>query len=122
MVSKAQKMGREAGKRGQEMSSLLDSFNCKKPSDLKELNKLKAYLTEHEVGFTTPDTLSSISPVYRVHFEHGGHSWSVIIGFGSYGRAQGLLELYSSAMAAPIGWLTCEDVIRKVFEGGLYNE
>lgn len=51
--------------------------------------------------------------IYRTHFEHKGRHISVIIGHGTYGGNEGLLEMWDGN-GEPEGYLTAEEVIERI--------
>ena len=86
-----------------------------------EMHKLRQLLNESGIAWedcsTGPDVYL---PIDRTHFEHGGFSWSVVNGYGSYGgwdymrtKNEGFLEVMSNALndGDPLGWLTAEEVM-----------
>ena len=60
--------------------------------------------------------------IYRTHFIINDVKYSVINGFGTYGgyepfsdQNNGLLEMMAENDGDPVGWLTADDVINKIF-------
>ena len=101
--------------------------------DLTELNKLEEYLKEKGIEYTREDQDNTLPPeVWRVirdytepmdlHqiivYENGRRSWDVVCHRGSYGDDQGLLEGMGDIFGSDVeGYLTAEDVIKKIEEG-----
>ena len=97
--------------------------------DLTELNKLEAYLRDHNYTYTREDQEREIRDdgVFRaerhsivVFNERGKRAWDAICHFGSYGSEHGLLEVMGSAVVrardSVEGWLTADEIIARLEE------
>lgn len=108
-----------------------------KPSrDLTEMNKLEAYLKEKGFKYERTDSDNTIPQdqfeamqkslgrdiePFDMHqivvYENGGRVWDVVCNKGTYGADQGLLEGMGTLFGPDVeGWLTAEDVIKKIEE------
>lgn len=106
--------------------------------DLTELNKLENYLMAKGFDYKRTDSDNVYSaeewrivvdvnganaqPMDRHQievFKKRRRSWDVICQFGSYGADQGLLEGMGDIFGKDVeGWLTAEDVIKRIEEVG----
>ena len=96
--------------------------------DLTELNKLEQYLKANGIEYERIDKdnilkLFGVSTVMDRHqikvgvTEAGPWDWDVICQSGSYGSDEGLLEGMGSIFEEDVeGWLTADDVIKKIEE------
>ena len=96
--------------------------------DLTELNKLEEYLKANGIEYERIDEdnalkmFGCITKLDRHQIkvgvtEAGPWDWDVICQSGSYGSDQGLLEGMGSIFEEDVeGWLTAEDVIKKIEE------
>lgn len=87
-----------------------------------EMQKLRDFLDEKDITWrdNSENMKSTIEMwICRTLFEVGGHSFSVVNGFGTYGgwaganlseKNLGLLEMMIDE-CEPFGWLTAEDII-----------
>ena len=108
-----------------------------KPSrDLTEMNKLEAYLKENGFKYERTDSDNTMDPMttewmsvncgpdfepFDLHqivvYDGAVQIWDVICQRGSYGADQGLLEGMGILFGPDVeGWLTAEDVIKKIEE------
>ena len=97
---------------------------------MTELDKLEAYLKDKGIpykredhgpaflsaGVTAPDFHQII-----VYDKDGNRLWDAISHYGSYGFRQGLIEIMGDTVVDPrkdrdtvVGWLTADDVIRRI--------
>lgn len=104
--------------------------------DLTEMNKLEDYLKANGFDYQREDQNNTFPPeewrVIReimgedaepmdkhqiIVFEDGVRSWDVICHLGSYGGDEGLLEGMGDLFGPDVdGYLTAEDVIKKIEE------
>ena len=96
--------------------------------DLTELNNLEEYLKANGIEYERIDEdnilkLFGVSTVIDRHqikvgvTEAGPWDWDVICQSGSFGSDEGLLEGMGSIFEGDVeGWLTAEDVIKKIEE------
>ena len=100
---------------------------------MTELDKLEAYLKDRNIPYKRIDEkptlplLISPAEMFEGVGEHhqiivtdktGKRLWDVICQWGSYGFEQGLLEGWQGIFRKydPVGWLTAEDVIKRIEE------
>lgn len=101
-----------------------------KTEELIEFNKLEQYLKDNGYEYERHDRLpgipENIEPVSDYHqlivYKDGVRQWDVICHYGSYGYADGLLEIYGNIVTeedgdSVVGWLTADDVIQRL-KGG----
>ena len=97
---------------------------------MSELDKLEQYLQEHGDKYTREDVEgepdhNAPPPHWSVHQivvynAKGTRKWDAICQRGSYGYEDGLLEIYGDIVDydkdgdSVVGWLTAEDVIKRV--------
>lgn len=91
--------------------------------NLEEMNKLEDYLKSNNVPYKREDR-NGVKVFGEVLYgdrhqitgldEKGEYKWDVICHYGSYGFEAGLLEFYDGEDVD--GFLTAEDVIRKITE------
>lgn len=95
---------------------------------MSELDKLETYLKEHGIRHKRIDKPAFIPMLddgdvgrhqIAVYDEEGGIKWDAICQFGSYGYEKGLLEIYGDIVEGEcvegvIGWLTADDVIKRM--------
>lgn len=86
----------------------------------KEMELLRDALTAKGIEWTDKSATNlADSWVCRTHYSYGGHIWSVIHGYGTYGGIgvypyegdEGLLECLTSKYGDIKGWLTAENVL-----------
>lgn len=101
-------------------------------SKMSELDKLEKYLKERGIKYEridkdlVYDPSGSIKDLGRhqinVLDETGYRLWDAICQYGSYGYERGLLEIYGVLVNEEkdgdcvVGWLTAEDVIKRIEE------
>lgn len=93
---------------------------------MSELDKLERWLGEngHRFGYYTirddfdADYTRVNKHQIKVMNKDGEYLWDAICHYGSYGYEQGLLEIAGNLVegGGVEGWLTAEDVIRKIEE------
>lgn len=98
--------------------------------NLTELNKLEEYLKANGIEYERIDEdnkLEMFGSITELDYhqikvgvtEEGPWDWDVICNRGSYGCEQGLLEGMGSIFEDDVeGWLTAEDVIKRIEEAG----
>ena len=83
--------------------------------DLREMNKLEAVLKSKGAFYKriplSEDGIKEQIVVYSP--TDGRRIWDVVIGLGTYGSGEGLLELMFKDSGEVIGYLTAEGVIRE---------
>lgn len=86
---------------------------------MTELEKLKAYLDEHEYNNHYRQLFENENDQIVV-FDGAGRSWDAICHKYSYGGDRGLLEIYGSICPTndPIGYLTAQQVIDRLERRG----
>lgn len=96
--------------------------------DLTELNKLEEYLKANGIEYERIDEDDKLKLFgFTTELDHhqikvgvteaGPWDWDVICQSGSYGSDEGLLEGMGSIFEGDVeGWLTAEDVIKKIEE------
>lgn len=94
-----------------------------KPVDLTELNRLEWYLQDHGIKYDRIDQKRTALLTERhqliVYDANGDRAWDAICHWGSYGCAQGLLEIYGAIVNievdgdSVVGYLTADDVIKR---------
>lgn len=89
---------------------------------MSELDKLEQYLKENNIEYTRKDEVplgSFLNTHQIVVFDKGNRIWDAICHYGSYGYAEGLLEVMGEPVVKPTdgdsvcGYLTAEDVIKR---------
>lgn len=92
-----------------------------------EMLRLRRWLDEQKIERQDNSDISTCFWICRTKFKHKGIEWSVVNGFGTYGgfslpldaHNQGLLEAYMPRQGKePFGYLTCEELIEIVENGG----
>lgn len=107
-----------------------------------EMKKIRDWLTEHGIVWEDASTEDQypeeirqkygfpITYMCRTIFHINNHRVSVINGYGSYGgydvlddgENKGLLEMWCKHFQnEPVGWLSADNVIEKLKEGGLID-
>lgn len=81
----------------------------------KEMNKLRKMLNAMGIKWHDKTDRHGIPglidlTIYRTHFNYKGKLYSVILGYGTYGGQEGLLEMMIGNND-PSGWHTAEDII-----------
>lgn len=86
--------------------------------DLTEMNKLEDYLKANGFEYQREDEDAEPMDKHQIIvFENGVRSWDVICHYGSYGGDEGLLEGMGDLFGPDVdGYLTAEDVIKKIEE------
>lgn len=90
--------------------------------DLTQLNKLEQYLKDNNIPYERIDEDEREVEWHQIFVPNHtfqDREWDVICHRGSYGAEEGLLELYGTivdpnAGDSVEGWLTAEDVIRRM--------
>ena len=101
-------------------------------TDLTQMNKLEAYLKEHNIPYDRIDKEERFEEaphckyiveceLHQIIVPHQDQKrqWDVICNRGSYGHNEGLLELMGNIVRANDsveGWLTADDVIKRIEE------
>ena len=82
-----------------------------------ELDKLEEYLIDHRITFESIHKMGW----HQICVPESGENcrWDAICHRGSYGYEQGLIEIYGELVTeedgdSVVGWLTAEDVIRRL--------
>ena len=98
---------------------------------MSEMDKLEAYLKEKGFNYehiVRPEEkedgyiLQTERNMIVLNDENGEYLWDAICHYGSYGYEQGLLEIYGTLVNeekdgdSVKGWLTAEDVIKRIEE------
>lgn len=91
----------------------------------EEMLKLRKTLDDLGIEWYDCSESTGFCPINRTHFKFKGHEFSVINGFGTYGglnifnnKNLGLLEMMIDTRD-PIGYLTAEDIIKRIkYYGG----
>lgn len=88
--------------------------------DLRELDKLEQYLKDKNIKYERRDECEGRFDFHQIISESAEDwKWDVICHYGSYGCDEGLLEIMVGD-DEPEGWLTADDVIKRI-EGGTMN-
>lgn len=91
--------------------------------NLTELNKLDAYLREHNYRIHRLDVYSDICDTHqiKVYSKDGKFLWDAICHRGSYGYERGLIEIMGSIVTPEekeyddvVGYLSAEDIIKRL--------
>ena len=93
-------------------------------NNISELDKLEEYLKDNEIQYGRYDVEKAFDSdgmlitmdrhqICVGEKENGTWDWDVIQ-YGSYGFEEGLLEGYGSIFAGAEGYLTAEDVIKRL--------
>lgn len=112
----------------EELKRRMEEFHGVK--SMSEMDKLDAYLKEkgaNYLHYINPKEIDKNGYVIRnemnkivVNDEDGNYLWDAICHYGSYGYEEGLLEIYGSIVDiekendSVVGWLTAEDVIKRI--------
>lgn len=89
---------------------------------MSEMDKLEKYLLAHGYEYNRIEGEGD-EVVFRRHqiivYKDGKRQWDAICQRGSYGYEHGLLEIYGNIVwesdgDSVVGWLTAEDVIRRI--------
>ena len=91
---------------------------------MSELDKLEQYLKDNGIGYSRTDENADTWGRHQiiVFGLNSEKSWDAICQRGSYGFEQGLLEIYGDIVDeekdgdSVCGWLTAEDVIKRIKE------
>lgn len=91
---------------------------------MSELDKLEQYLKDNGIGYSRIDENADTWGRHQiiVFGINSEKSWDAICQRGSYGFEQGLLEIYGDIVDeekdgdSVCGWLTAEDVIKRIKE------
>lgn len=89
---------------------------------MTELDKLEKYLKEHKYIYERTDADRGFFNRHQiiVYDAHAMRLWDAICHRGSYGYEEGLLEIMGTIVNpkedgdAVVGWLTAEDVIKRL--------
>lgn len=100
---------------------------------MSELDKLEKYLLDHRIAYERIEEDAVFDREHRLVIRFGRHQicvpcmpedgecrWDAICQPGSYGYEQGLLEIYGEIVDeatdgdSVVGWLTAEDVIKRL--------
>ena len=89
---------------------------------MNELDKLEQYLKDEGIGYSRTDENADSWGRHQivVFGQDAKVAWDAICHRGSYGFEQGLLEIYGSIVDeekdgdSVVGWLTAEDVIKRI--------
>lgn len=96
---------------------------------MSELDKLERYLKEHGIRHKRIDEPAFIPMIddgdvgrhqIVVYDEEGGTKWDAICQYGSFGYKEGLLEICGDIVEEEydddvvVGWLTADDVIKRM--------
>lgn len=92
---------------------------------MSELDKLEQYLKGKGIKYERIDENTFIRDRHQINvFDSDGKiAWDAICHRGSYGYEQGLLEIYGKLVDeekdgdSVVGWLTAEDVIKRIEDG-----
>lgn len=92
--------------------------NMRMIRNLTEMNKLENYLKANGFEYQREDEDAEPMDKHQIIvFENGVRSWDVICHYGSYGSDEGLLEGMGDLFGPDVdGYLTAEDVIKKIEE------
>lgn len=101
---------------------VIDEFVKSNFEPVEEMLKIRKYLDEHKIEWED----KSDEFICRTHFWIEGYKWSVVNGRGTYGgvdiclkpyKNQNLLECWAAPFGEdPSGWLTADDIIKKLEE------
>ena len=89
---------------------------------MSELDKLEKHLKDNGYEYSRIDNDGAWGRHQIIVIgQDGKESWDAICQRGSYGFEQGLLEIYGSIVTeedgdSVVGWLTAEDVIKRIPE------
>jgi len=89
---------------------------------ISEIDKLDEYLKEHSYNYDhiidSPQALKTNQII--VYDDNGDRAWDAVCNIGSYGFAQGLLEVMGKAVVRVDdeveGWLTADEIIERLEE------
>lgn len=93
--------------------------------DLSELNKLEAYLKDHNIPYERDDGALDLNGIFDRHIiivysQSGEREWDAICQYGSYGGDNGLIEIMGTIVQNDEddveGWLTADDIINRIKE------
>lgn len=89
---------------------------------MKEMKKLYNYLKDNDYNVERKHDKKHEHDQIIVRDKDGRYCWDAICQPGSYGYSQGLIEIAGSITGDRlIGWLTADDIIRRV-EGLRYDK
>lgn len=94
-------------------------------NNMSELDKLEKYLKTNGIQYgrydanvvRNSDGMLIVRDMHQIcvgEKENGTWDWDVICQYGSYGFKEGLLEGLGSIFSGAEGWLTAEDVIKRM--------
>lgn len=89
---------------------------------MSELDKLEQYLKDNGIGYERIDENTDTWGKHQIVVlnSNSEYEWDAICHRGSYGFEQGLLEIYGKLVDyekdgdSVVGWLTAEDVIKRI--------
>lgn len=82
---------------------------------MQEFLKFCDTLKAHGVKYRRND--NDVPPIVRAQGVSGGHRFSVIFGYGTYGYESGLLEVMTDH-SEPTGWLTADEAVEYINKRG----
>jgi hypothetical protein len=89
---------------------------------MNELDKLEQYLKDKGIEYKRIDENTNKYGRHQINVfgSDGNKAWDAICHYGSYGFEQGLLEIYGTLVDEEkdsdcvVGWLTAEDIIKRI--------
>ena len=89
---------------------------------MSELDKLEQYLKDNGIGYKRIDENADTWGRHQINVfcSDSEIAWDAICQRGSYGFERGLLEIYGTLVYegkdgdSVVGWLTAEDVIKRI--------
>ena len=90
---------------------------------MDELNKLENWLKDNGYHYISKPKFSG--GIVVVNDPNGNYLWDAVWHEFSYGHEKGLLEVMGEALLDHDdveGWLTCEDIVKKIKEHNLLPE
>ncbi len=99
-----------------------NGIGYKRIDDMSELDKLEQYLKDNGIRYKRIDKNTGIWERHQIVVLNSNSEieWDAICHRGSYGFEQGLLEIYGTLVDyekdgdSVVGWLTAEDVIKRI--------
>lgn len=86
--------------------------------DTTEIQRLRDFLDENSINYEVRDWGESdngFRESYNLHVLNGDIRYSFLLSRGSYGREEGLIELYGFS-EEPTGWLTADECMKIIKE------